>query len=232
MLGCLTMSLVFLALVVIGLAIGVKTQGGREMIARTVKVQTGLALMIGEAGVSLPCDLVLSEVAIKPEQAPEGGFVAKEIRLGWRPGGSLMEVRGAQLDLVQVADGWMPEPFSRIATLRDVRETFELFMDAPRRFRVDVKDSSIYWKGPDREPKAFVQGLNFWSGVSDTPEALMRVYRVNAQSVKREGRVQGRAIQRTWVSQDGVPYAEVSYKGEWEGDSRRVKDWWSSPEGH
>jgi hypothetical protein len=231
-LGCLTMFLLLLALVVAGLAVAAKTRGGCGMISKALQSQTGLALTIGEARLGIPCDLVLNEVAIHPGQAPEGDFKAREVRIGWRRKGVILEVTGAQLDLVQAADGWMPDVFSRIAGLRDVRETAGLFADAPGRVRVSIRDSSIFWRGADREMKAFVQGLSFWSGVSDTPTATLRVYEVEALVVRREGRVDGRSIRRTWVSKDGVPYAEVSYKGVWDGDVRRIKDWWSVPEGH
>ena len=233
LLGRLTLFLLLLALLLAGLALLIKTRRGCEMISSYLHSQTGLALTIGEARLSLPCDLVLNNVAIKPEQALEGDFRAREIRLGWRRRGAvLLEVTGAQLDLVQVADGWMPEAFSRIAELRDVRETAALFADAPKRVKVQIRDSSIFWRGADREMKSFVQGLNFWSGVSETPTVMLRVYEVGAVAVRREGRVDGRAIQRTWVSMDGVPCVEVRAKGVWDGDVRRVKDWWSIPEGH
>lgn len=232
MLGCLTVCLLFLAVALAGLAVAVKTRGGCEMISNYLKSQTGLALTIGEARLNLPCDLVLREVSLKPEQAPEGDFRAREVRMGWRRRGPVLEVTGAQLEMVKAADEWLPEVFSRIAGLRDVRETAGLFADAPARMQVRIRDSSIFWRGADREAKAFVQGLNFWSGVSDTPAALLRVYDVEALVVRREGRVDGRSIRRKWVSMDGVPYAEVLYKGSWDGDGSRVKDWWSVPEGH
>ena len=232
MLGWLTLCLLFLAIVLAGLAVAVKTRSGCEMISNYLRTQTGLALTISEARLNLPCDLVLREVSIKPEQAPEGDFRAREVRMGWRRGGPVLEVTGAQLDMVKAADGWLPEVFGRIGGLHDVGETAGLFADAPAGLRVCIRDSSIFWRGADREARAFVQGLNFWSGVYGTPTVALRVYEVEALVVRREGRVDGRAIQRKWVSVEGVPYAEILYKGVWDGDVRRARDWWSVPEGH
>lgn len=231
MLGCLTWTLLLLAIALAGLAVAVKTRAGCETISRALNAQTGLALTIGEARLSFPCDLVMTDVSIKPEQAPEGDFRAREIRVGWRRGGMILEVTGARLDMVQAADGWLPEVFSRIAALRDVRETAGLFADAPGRLQVTIRDASLFWRGADREARAFIQGLHFWSGVGDTPTETVRLYEADALVVRREGRVDGRSIRRRWVSVPGVPYAEISYQRVWDGDERRLRDWWSDPEG-
>lgn len=231
-LGCLTVLLVLVGVVLAGIVVAVKTPTGCERIASFLESRTGLGLKIAEGRLSLPCDLVLCNVAIKPEQAPEGNFRAREVRLGWRPGGLRLEVVGMELELVRAADGWLPEAFSRVAALRDVRETAGLFDDAPERITVALRDSSIYWRGGEGNAQTFVQGMRFWSGTLDTPSGLLRAYELDAPVVRRADRLDGQSVHRRWVSTPDAPYVELWYKGIWNGDIRRVKDWWSSPEGH
>lgn len=229
-LGCVTLTLLLAGILLVVVAVAVKTPGGCEAIANYLRVRTGLALTISEGRLSLPCDLVLQNVAIRPEQAPEGDFRAREIRLGWRPGGSVLEITGMRLELVRVADGWQPEVFGRVAGLRDVRETAELFADAPSGIEVRLRDAAIFWQTGGGGTISFVQGLHFWSGVLDTPRGALRLYDLDALVVRREDGVDGKSIQRTWVSLQGVPYVELVYRGIWDGNIRRVKDWWSDPE--
>ncbi len=228
--GCLTVFLLILGILLVVLAVAVKTPGGCEMIADFLRARTGLGLTIGEGRVSLPCDLVLQEVAIRRDQAPEGDFRAREVRLGWRLGGAELEVTGMRLELVHVADGWQPEVFGRVAGMRDVRETADLFADVPPRMKVILRDATIFWREADGRTQSFVQGLQFWSGVLETPGGWMRHYQLEAMVVRREDGVDGRSVQRHWVSQPGNPHVELLYTGTWDGDIRRVKDWWSSPE--
>lgn len=228
--GCLPLLLLALVILLVTVAVGVKTPRGCELIADWLQSRTGLGLTIAEGRLGLPFDLVLHDVAIRREQAPEGDFRAKEIRLGWRPGRYRLEVSGMRLDLVRVADGWQPEVFGRVAELRDVRETADLFADTPAGLEVKVRDGAIFWHTGAGGTRSFVQGLHFWSGAMETPKGRARWYDLDALVVRREDGVDGRSVQRTWVSLQGVPYAEILYRGVWEGDIRRVKDWWSSPE--
>lgn len=229
-LGCLTVFLLLLGILLVVVAVAVKTPGGCEVIADFVRSRTGLGLTIGEGRLSLPFDLVLQDVAIRRDQAPEGDFRAREVRFGWRPGGAELEVAGMRMELVRVADGWQPEVFSRVAEMRDVRETADLFADAPPAMKVHLRDASIFWREADGRTQSFIQGFEFWSGVAETPGGPLRLYQLDALVVRREDGVDGRSVQRRWVSQPGSPYVEILYKGIWDGDIRRVKDWWSNPE--
>lgn len=226
--GCLTVMVLLVAIVLLILAVSVRSQGGGEWIAGILRKKTGLDLMIGEARLGLPFDLVMKNVQARQVEA-YGGFKAAEIRMGLRlSGGVELGVKGAELDLVKTADGWLPAAFERIAVLNDVRETPGLFVDVPRGLHLNIRDSGISWGTPDGEISRQVRGLELWAMPLESPGRRMWFYELFARDVKRAGGVEGRNVRRCWMSAADNPYVEIVYRPVWRGGTA-IRDWWSVP---
>jgi hypothetical protein len=228
--GCLIMTGLSLAIIVATVVLGIQTRAGCEVVADYLERQTGLDLAVGGASFTAPTELCLTDVQTKPSTTPLGSFKAREIRLALGWGGTLeMSLAGAKLEVVKTADGWVPAAFGRLASLTDVRDTAALFADDPRLVKLDVKDSSMIWNGPDGERLSVIEGL----GVGMRPVKMggraLKLFEVTARTVRRGEGVKGRSVQRLWVSTVESPYMEVDYRGSWEGDTVGIRDWWSSP---
>lgn len=227
--GCLIPAFLvaFMALAIVFMV--VRTRSGSDMVSNALRKQTGVDLEIGEASLGLPFDLVLRGVKERAAQA-YGGFRAREIRMGLRWEGTLdVQVTGAELELVKTADGWLPRSFERIAVLGDVRDTVALFADMPDNVTLDLRESSIVWKGPDSDVTASVQGLTFWSAPVTLPGRRMRFYELSAREVRRVGGAGGRAVRRFWLSAPEARYVEIAYHAIWESGTPGARDWWSVP---
>ncbi len=228
--GCLIVAGLSIAIVIAMAVFGIQTKVGSDLVANYLKKQTGLDLTVGGAQLVIPLDIVLTDVQTKPSTTPLGSFKAREIQLGWRWGGETrIMLRGVRLELVKIADGWVPVPFAKLATLADVRDTLALFSDDPKLISLDVTDSSILWSSPDGERLASVDGLNVSMRPVLLGERSLRIFEVSSRSVFRTGGVKGRLLHRMWVTTSENPYLEVDYRGVWEGDEASVKDWWSIP---
>jgi len=230
--GCLLV-LVLSAVFVIALAVfGIQTKVGSDLVASYLKKQTGLDLTVGGAQLAAPLDLILTDVQTKPSTTPLGSFKAREIQMGWRWGGKMhLTLRGLRLELVKIADGWVPAAFSSLATLGDVRDTVALFAEDPNLVSLDVTDSAVLWSSPDGERLSAVDGLNVSMRPVLLGERHLKIFEVTARSVFRTGGVKGRFMRRMWVATPENSYFEVDYRGVWEGDDSGVKDWWSIPSG-
>lgn len=230
--GCLMM-LGLSAVFVMAMAVfGIQTKVGSDLVASYLKKQTGLDLTVGGAQLAAPFDLILTDVQTKPSTTPRGSFKAREIQMGWRWGGKMnLTLRGLRLELVRIADGWVPAAFSSLATLGDVRDTVALFAEDPKLVSLDVTDSAVLWSSPDGERLAAVDGLNVSMRPVLLGERYLKIFEVTARSVFRTGGVKGRLMRRMWVATPEDPYLEVDYRGVWEGDESGVKDWWSIPSG-
>jgi hypothetical protein len=230
--GCLAMVLLCAAVVLAALVLGVQTRIGCEVVADSIRKQTGLDLAVGGASLAWPADLYLTDVQTKPSTTPLGSFKAREIRIGWRRGGRLdVLVSGARLEVMKIADGWVPAPFARLGELGDVRETAALVGDGVPLAALDIRDSSVVWNGPDGERQASVEGLGFSMRPVTLGERSYLVFEVSARMVRRTGGGKGLNVRRLWMSGKGNPYLEVEYDGMWEGAESALKDWWSTPSG-
>ena len=148
----------------------------------------------------------------------------------WRWGGEWhLVLRGLRLELVKIADGWVPTPFARLAVLADVRDTVALLAEDPRLVSLDITDSGVVWSTPDGERLSAVDGLSLSMRPVLLGERPVRLFEVSARSVFRTGGVKGRLLRRMWVTTQENPYLEVDYRGVWEGDDSTARDWWSSP---
>lgn len=227
--GCLTGLVMLVALALILLAVLVSSKGGGEWIAEVLRKKTGLDLQIGEARLGLPFDLVLEKVQARQKET-YGGFKAAEIRMGIRLDGAVeLGVKGAELDLVKTADGWLPDAFDRIGGLSDVRDTPALLADVPRGLLLKVRDSTITWSTPDGEPVSLVKGLELGVMPIETPGRRLWFYELTARLVQRAGGVEGRNVRRCWMSTAENPYVEIAYRAFWGGDAPISRDWWSMP---
>ena len=140
-------------------------------------------------------------------------------------------VRGARLDVMKTADGWVPAAFRRLASLEDVRDTASLFAEDPRLVGLDIRDSGIIWNGPDGERLAAVEGLGVGMRPVTLGERRLKLFEVTARTVRRANGGSGRTLLRLWVSVPENPYLEVEYRGAWDRDEAGLKDWWSTPPG-
>ena len=228
--GCLIVAGLSVAFVIALAVFGVQTKVGCDLVANTLKKQTGLDLSVGGAQLVAPLDLVLTDVQTKPSTTPLGNFKVREIQMGWRWGGEWrLVLRGLRLELVKIADGWVPAPFARLAELSDVRETVALLAGEPKLVSLDITDSGVLWSTPDGERLSAVDGLHMSMRPVLLGERRLKICEVTARSVFRTGGVKGRLIRRMWVTTQENPYLEVDYRGVWEGDNAAVKDWWSIP---
>jgi len=230
--GCLVVSGLSAAIVIAMAVFGIQTKVGSDLIANYLKKQTGLDLSVGAAQWVAPLDIILTDVQTKPTTTPLGSFKAREIQMGWRWGGEMkLEVRGLRLELVKIAEGWVPASFSKLATLVDVRDTVALLSEDPKLVSLDVTDSAVLWSSPDGERLSAVDGLSLSMRPVLLGERHLKIFEVSARSVFREGGVKGRWMRRMWVTTSENPYLEVDYRGAWEGDDSNIKDWWSNPPG-
>lgn len=230
--GCLVMLSLSLAVILATVALGIQTKGGCELVASYLQRQTGLDLTVGGASVVWPLGLDLVDVQTKPSTTPLGGFKAREIRLDFHLDGTMeLMIRGAHLDVVKTADGWVPVAFRRLATLEDVRDTASLFADDPRLVGMDVRDSGMIWNGPDGERLSAVEGLGVGMRSVTLADRKLKLFEVTARSIRRMNGSTGRTLLRLWMSAPESPYLEVEYRGVWEGDSSSAKDWWAMPPG-
>jgi hypothetical protein len=228
--GCLMISALSVAIVIAMAVFGIQTKVGSDLVASYLQKQTGLDLSIGGAQLVAPLDLVLTDVQTKPSTTPLGSFKAREIQMGYRWGGGVqLSFRGLRLELVKIADGWVPASFSKLATLTDVRDTVALFSEDPKLVSLDVTDSAVLWSSPDGERLSAVDGLSLSMRPVLLGERHLKIFEVSARSVFREGGVKGRLMRRMWVTAPENPYLEVDYRGVWEGDEASVKDWWAIP---
>lgn len=228
--GCLIVSGLSVAIVIAMAVFGIQTKVGSDLVANYLKKQTGLDLVVGGAQIVAPLDLVLTDVQTKPSTTPLGNFKAREIQLGWRWGGEVrLTFRGVRLELVKIADGWVPAAFATLAMLADVRETVSFFAEDPKLVSLDITDSAILWSGSDGDRVAAVDGLNLSMRPVLLGERHLRIFDVSAKSVFRAGGVKGRLLHRMWVTTSDNPYLEVEYRGVWDGDESAIKDWWSTP---
>lgn len=226
--GCLTIVILLVVLVLTVLALSVRSRAGGDWIADVLRKKTGLDLKIGEARLGLPFDLILKNVQARQAEA-YGGFKAVEIRMGARLNGVVeLGVKGAELDLVKTADGWLPAAFERIAVLNDVRDTPGLFVDVPRGLRLNIRDSAISWGTADGEITRRVKGLELWAMPLESPGRRMWFYELFARDVKRAGGVEGQNVRRCWLSAADNPYVEIVYRPVWRGNAVS-RDWWSVP---
>ncbi|MEI6564303.1 MAG: hypothetical protein WCO42_08390 [bacterium] len=230
--GCLIVASLSVALLFAMVVLGIQTRVGCELVANYLKKQTGLDLTVGGARLTAPLGLILVDVQTKPSTTPLGSFKAREIEVDFRWGGTMdLTLRGMRLELVKIADGWVPTPFVKLGALSDIRETAALFAEDPDVVSVDVTDSTILWSGPDGERLSSVDGLSLNMRPVRLGERRLKVFDVAARSVYRSGGVKGRIVQRLWISVPDNPYLEVEYRGIWEGDEAGAKDWWSTPPG-
>lgn len=230
MAGCLMMIALSTAIIIAMAVFGIQTKVGGDLVANFLKKQTGLDLSVGAAQLVAPMDLVLTDVQTKPSSTPLGSFKAREIQIGWRWGGHIhLVIRGLRLELVKIADGWVPASFGRIATLSDVRDTAALFAEDPKLVSLDVTDSAVLWCSADGERLAAVDGLGLSMRPVRLGERSLKIFDLSARSVFRTGGVKGRLMRRMWVSTVEHPYLQVEYRGVWEGDESDVRDWWSIP---
>ena len=231
-LGCLVVSALFVAILFAAVTLGVQTKVGCDLLASALKRQTGLDVTVESASVEWPLGICLTDVQTKPSTTPFGSFKAREIRIGLRTGGGVeISLRGARLELMKLADGWVPEVFSKVGALNDVRDTAVLFGDDPRVMAVDVRDSGIVWNGPDGERMSSAEGV----GISIRPVMMndqrMTVFEVAARIVRRANGMKGLGIRRLWLSSRDTPYLEVEYQGLWDGADNGTADWWTVPPG-
>ena len=232
MAGCMVMVALSVAVVLATVALGIQTKGGCELVASYLERQTGLDLAIGGASVVWPLGLDLADVQTKPTTTPLGGFKARQVRMDFHLDGTYeLVVRGAHLDVVKTAEGWVPAVFRRLAALEDVRDTVSLFAEDFRLAGLDVQDSGITWNGPDGDRLAAVEGLTVGMRPVTVVARPLRLFEVAARSVRRANGSSGRTLLRVWVSAPENPYLEVEYRETWEGDVDSVKDWWSAPPG-
>lgn len=228
--GCLLMIVLFTAIVISMIVLGIQTKAGCELVANYLKRQTGLDLTVGGARFDWPPSLHLADVQTKPSTTPLGSFKARELILamGW---GKTVEVtlKGGRLEVVRTADGWVPAPFSKVASLTDVRDTAALFSEDPTLVAVDVRDSALVWNGPDGDRLAAVEGASLSVRRVVMGDRVLRVYDLAARTVYRTGARKGRSVRRLWASIPETPYLEIEYRGEWEGKETDPKDWWSDP---
>lgn len=218
------------AIMVAMVVFGIKTKVGADLVANVLRKQTGLDLSVGAVQVVAPLDLVLADVQTKPSTMPLGSFKAREIQIGWRWSGHWhLAIRGLRLELVKIADGWVPASFTRIATLADVRDTAALFAEDPELVSLDVTDSAVLWSSADGERLAAVDGLGLSMRPVKLGERSLKIFDLTARSVFRSGGVKGRLMRRMWVATVEQPYLEVEYRGVWEGADSSIRDWWSPP---
>jgi hypothetical protein len=228
--GVLTALMVVAVAAVTTVIVGLQTEGGCALLADYFKQQTGLEVRIGAAHPAFPLDLVMRDVELKPDAARAGVFKAREIRVGWRWGESLpVRIDGLHLEFRKTADGWSPSAFERLATLDDVRRTEALLREEPRGLRMDVTDSTLLWRAADGEVIASAQGLNVAVTPISARGRFLRLIEVTAAKVKRESGVSGLTVRRAWLAGTETPYLELEYRGVWEGDGGRARDWWSTP---
>ena len=228
--GCLILLGLSLVFVIAMAVFGIQTKVGSDLVANYLKKQTGLDLSVGGAQLAFPLDLILTDVQTKPSTTPLGSFKAREIQMGlfW-DGNVRLALRGVRLELVKIADGWVPAPFAKIATLADVRDTVAMFSEDPKLVSLDVADSAILWSSPDGERLAAADGFSLSMRPVLLGDRSVRLFDVSARNVFRAGGARGRLMHRMWVTTQENPYLEVEYRGVWEGDETGIKDWWSVP---
>ncbi len=230
--GCMIMIVLSAAIIASMAVFGIQTKVGSDLVAGYLKNQTGLDLSVGGAQFAAPLDLVLTDVQTKPSTTPLGSFKAREIQLGWRWGGDLcLTFRGLRVELVKVAEGWVPVAFTNLAILADVRDTVALFPEEHRLVSLDIADSAVLWSSPDGERLAAVDGLRLSMRPVALGDRTLKIFDLSARSVFRAGGVKGRLMRRMWVATPENAYLEVEYRGVWEGDDASIKDWWSIPVG-
>lgn len=226
--GCLIVILLSGVIVMAALVFGIQTRVGCDLVADMLRRQTGLDLAVGGVSLAWPADLYLTDVQTKPSTTPLGLFKAREVRIGWRWGGDIdLALSGVRLEVMKIADGWVPAPFARLGALADVRDTAALIGDHSPLASLDVRDSVLVWNGPDGDRLMAAEG----SGISMRPLILgarrFLVFEVTARRVHRAGGVKGLDVRRLWLSGDMNSYMEVIYSGIWDGDEGAQRDWWS-----
>ncbi|MEI8121231.1 MAG: hypothetical protein WCI20_04220 [bacterium] len=230
--GCLVFVLLSLVVLLAFVTFGIQTKIGCEWVADSVRRQTGLDVAIGGASLAWPLDLYLTDVQTKPSTTPLGSFKAREIRIGWRWGGRFdMMLSGARLEVMKIADGWVPTPFAKIGELSDVRETVLLVSEEIPLASLDIRDSSVIWNGPDGERLASSEGLGLSMRRVTLGDRPYFVFEVTSRIVRRVGGLKGLNVRRLWMSGNKCPYLEVEYSGMWDGDDVALKDWWATPPG-
>ncbi len=228
--GFLTTVLVILAILLVAVAFAVRTRGGCELLADYLRDRTGLNLAVGGARFALPYDLVLENLKTRDEGTTNGSFAAREVRLEWVPGASvLVKARGVQLTLTMSdAGGWKPAPFAGLGELRDVRQTAALFGGLPD-MALDLRDGAIAWMAGGTNTAA-VEDLTFTSIPVQVPGRQWRLFELQAGRVLRAGGGTGRAVHRTWINAEENAYLELVYRGLWDEAPPAGQDWWSVPE--
>ena len=229
--GCLTLLLVLSFIVLVALAMAVRTQGACGLMADYLHDRLGLDVRIGGARIGLPYDLVLENVQTKTNEAGAGALTCREARVGIGFDGSLqVGIRGADLRLVRGArNEWQPEPFDRLGPLRDVRSVAALFDELPRRLALDVRDSAIRWVDPTTAKTTSVEGLSLRVTPIALSDRTLRFYELGARHVVRASGSDGRSIRRVWLSARENPYLEVQYRAIWDGEGAADADFWSRP---
>lgn len=226
--GCMVVLLLCAVIVLAALVFGIQSRVGCDLVADMLRRQTGLDLAVGGVSLAWPADIYLTDVQTKPSTTPFGLFKAREVRIGWRWGdGIALVVSGARLEVMKIADGWVPAPFARLGALSDIRDTVTLIGDHPPLSSLDVRDSVLVWNGPDGDRMMSAEGF----GLSMKPIVLgdrrLLAFEVTARRVYRAGGIKGMDVRRLWLSGDLNPYMEVIYNGIWEGEERTTRDWWS-----
>jgi len=228
--GCLLMIGLSAAIVISMVVLGIQTKAGAELAAGQLKRFTGLDLTVGGARLDWPPAIILTDVQTQPSTTPLGSFKAREIILGMGWGKTLnLTLKGARLEVVKTADGWVPAAFARVATLTDARDTALLFADDPNLVALDVRDSALVWNGPDGDRLAAAEGLSLSVRRVMMGDRMVRLYDLSARTVYRANGQKGRSVRRLWASVPETPYLEIEYRGEWDGKEADSKDWWSDP---
>lgn len=230
--GCLIVSLLCMAILAASITLGIQTRVGCDLVADFLRRHTGLDVTVGGASVAVPLGLYLVDVQTKPSTTPLGSFKAREVRIGWNGDGLVdLSVRGARLEVMKIADGWVPAPFARVGALTDVRETAELVGERLPLSSLDVRDSAVIWSGPDGERVMSAEGLGLSIRPVSISDRRLVIFEVTARTVRRAGAVKGLNVRRLWLSSTLNPYMEVDYSGLWDGDDIAIRDWWSTPPG-
>ena len=230
--GCLIVILLSGVIVMAALLFGIQTRVGCDLVADMLRRQTGLDLAVGGVSLAWPAELYLTDVQTKPSTTPLGLFKAREVRIGWRWGGGIdLALSGVRLEVMKIADGWVPVPFARLGALSDVRDTAALIGDHSPLASLDVHDSVLVWNGPDGERLMAADGVGIAVKPLKLGDRQLLVFEVTARRVHRAEGVKGFGIRRLWLSGSMNPYMEVDYSGTWEGDDKALRDWWSTLSG-
>lgn len=210
----LAMGIILVAIVLIAVWFGVRSEGGRSLIESQLSKRLGVTVSAERTYIGWPYVLVLENIRTEGfSAAGTPGFSVAEVRLGrgvryWR-----LVLRQAIVRVQEVEDTvWKPSFLSRLAALRhsDARDLVRLTDDFRDTVRLQVRDLTLGWLNAEGVETAAVRGVDFRLEPVRVAERRMHYFALDIHRATGIALGCGRDMRWEWLTTHELDYIELT----------------------